>query len=94
MVHILNHIATRGLMPDLTIILDITSNQGLLRAEQARKKDRLENESSAFHKRVRKGYFALAKKEPKRIKIIPVVGSIEDMHEKVMKVVVERRGFV
>jgi thymidylate kinase len=38
----------------------------------------MELKSSAFHKKVRNGYLALAKKEPVRIKVVKVEGNIED----------------
>ncbi|MDI6782725.1 MAG: dTMP kinase [bacterium] len=69
-----NYIATTGLAPDLTFFFDIDPTLGLSRrAKSARgRMDRLEKEQLVFHKRVRKGYLALAKKEPHRIKVIPV----------------------
>ena len=69
-----NSIATTGLEPDLTFFFDIDPKLGLSRrAKSARgKMDRLEKERLAFHHRVRKGYLALAKKYPHRIKVIPV----------------------
>ena len=85
----LNQIATRGLRPDLTMVLDISVKQGLKRArgeERGSKGDRLEQESFSFHNRVRQGYFELAKKEPKRIKIISAKGTIQEVHRRVCHV--------
>ena len=68
----LNKIATGGLEPDLTLLIDLDVKKGLARVKQAnRKVDRLEQETLSFHQRVRKGYLKLAKNYPRRIKIIP-----------------------
>jgi dTMP kinase len=66
----LNRIATGGLGPDLTLLLDVDVADGL---EQARAKgvDRLEMEGLEFHQRVREGYLAIAAQEPERFRIVP-----------------------
>lgn len=66
----LNGIATGGLKPDLTLLLDLPVEQGLARAAKARQADRLENEQIAFHHRLREGYLALAQAEPARFAVI------------------------
>jgi len=63
----LKKIATGGLTPDLTILLDVETREGLRRAGI---KDRMEIKSVRFHKKVRQGYLKIAKKEPRRIKVI------------------------
>ena len=73
----LNKVATGGLKPDLTILLDVDTATGLDRAK-AKGVDRMERKCFAYHKRVRAGYLKLAKIYPKRIKVIRVGGSIED----------------
>lgn len=72
----LNRISTGNLTPDLTILIDIDTSEGLKRA---RKKgiDRMESKDVAYHKRVRAGYLRNAKDEPKRIKVIKMEGSID-----------------
>jgi dTMP kinase len=65
MVKATNNTATQGLKPDLTILLDITAEDGLAR-KKGRKKDRFEREELAFHQRVRQGYLKLAADEPGR----------------------------
>jgi dTMP kinase len=59
----MNTIATQGLKPDLTILLDISVQSGLARKKTA-KQDRFENEEIAFHERVRKGYLEMAAADP------------------------------
>jgi dTMP kinase len=65
----LNQVATGGLIPELTILFDIESEDGLSRLHPGTQ-DRLELESLSFHQRVRHGYLELAKKQPERWKII------------------------
>ena len=60
--------ATRNIKPDLTFLFDIDAPDGLARINRA--KDRIEQRGFDYHNRVRKGYLALAKQEPKRIKLI------------------------
>ena len=63
-------ITTQGIKPDLTFLLDIDPQEGLRRAGKV--KDRIELKKLYFHQQVRRGYFKLVKKEPGRIKVIPV----------------------
>lgn len=62
--------ATQDIRPDLTFVLDINTRKGLQRIQ--REKDRIERRALAYHERVRAGYHALARKEPRRVKLIPV----------------------
>ena len=70
LIKLVGKFATKGLKPDLTFLMDIDVREGLRRA--GRYKDRIEQKTLAYHKRVRKGYLHLSKLEPKRIKIITV----------------------
>lgn len=57
-------LATGGLIPDLTILLDIDPEEGFRRLmRQGRKRDRIELEDIAFHRRVRRIYLDLAESE-------------------------------
>jgi dTMP kinase len=60
-----NQMGTQGLVPDLSILLDVPAEEGLAR-KQGERPDRFETESVAFHKRVRDGYRRLAEDEPWR----------------------------
>ncbi|MFN3430953.1 MAG: dTMP kinase [Candidatus Sericytochromatia bacterium] len=62
----LNEMATDGLRPDVTLLLDLPSEEGLARVARSRAIDRLEDEAIAFHHRLRDGYLALAAAEPDR----------------------------
>jgi dTMP kinase len=61
-----NAIATRGLRPDLTVLLDLPVATGLERRLGERAPDQFEREALAFHGRVRDGFLALAAAEPDR----------------------------
>jgi len=64
----LNNWATGGLLPDLTILLDLPPAAGLGR--RASSADRLEAEPTEFHERVRAGFLALARAEPDRYLVL------------------------
>jgi dTMP kinase len=71
----LNQLATEGLTPDLTVLLDLDPAIGLLRcgrssSAESSSQDRIEAEPLHFHQRVREGYLALARAEPDRIRVI------------------------
>jgi len=69
-VHELNRIATGGLTPDLTLLLDVDAASGLAQAT-TEGADRLEAAGRDFHERVRAGYLEMAAAEPDRIKVVP-----------------------
>jgi dTMP kinase len=64
-----NEMATGGIKPDLTILLDMPADKGLCR-KNARNHDRFETEDIAFHHKVRNGYLKLAAQEPARWMVI------------------------
>ena len=66
----LNDMATGGLVPDLTLLLDLPVETGLARVARARESDRLEIEAIAFHERLRAGYLAIACQEPGRFVVV------------------------
>jgi len=71
-----NRVGTRGLVPDLTVLLDMPVEAGLARKNE-KNKDRFEVESVKFHRRVRKGYLKLAGQEPERWLVIDATLSKE-----------------
>jgi dTMP kinase len=77
-VRMLNNVAAQGLKPDLTILLDISAEEGLAR-KKAKKQDRFEQEELAFHHRVREGYLKLAADEPERWLVIDATQSREEI---------------
>ena len=71
LIHHLNRVATDGLVPDLTIVLDVPVKVGRERTRRRRRAlDRLELEDFEFHQRVREGYLTIAKEEPHRVRVI------------------------
>jgi dTMP kinase len=59
-----NAIATGGLTPDLTLLLDLPAAVGIERRTAAGEVDHFDKESMAFHERVRAGYLELAGEDP------------------------------
>ena len=66
----LERIATGGLKPDLTLLLDLPVAHGRARASQRSDADRIEVERDDFFKRVRARYLARAQAEPARFRVI------------------------
>lgn len=63
--------ATHGLLPDLTVLLDLDVAEGRRRLDAAQGRyDRLEAEAAEFHERVRRTYLALAAAEPERFLVV------------------------
>jgi dTMP kinase len=62
--------ATQGLVPDLTVLLDVPPEVGLARARGRAAADRLESESLEFHQRVRQTFRALAEAEADRYLVV------------------------
>lgn len=84
LIRTINRVATGGLTPDLTILLDLDPREGLRRVRERGQVplpesllDRLEAEALEFHDRVRKGYLQLAREEPHRFQIIDATQSEE-----------------
>ena len=74
--------AAEGLLPDLTILLDLDETIGRTRLDSSRTQyDRLEAEKQDFHARVRAGYLELAAAEPERFLVLPATDSIENLAE-------------
>ncbi len=70
--------ATRGLVPDMTLLLDLDPAIGLARATGS--PDRIEQESLAFHQAVRQGFLALAAKAPHRYLVVSAEQSPDQVH--------------
>ncbi|MEI7998212.1 MAG: dTMP kinase [Candidatus Omnitrophota bacterium] len=73
--------AVGGIKPNLTLLFDINTKEGLSRTNA--QKDRIELRPLEYHNRVRQGYLTLAKKEPRRIKVISVNAPKEIIFERV-----------
>jgi dTMP kinase len=71
----INRFTVNGILPDLTLLLDLDIATGFERIAQrylelGESADRFEQEDRSFHKRVRDGYLKLAQEDPKRFRII------------------------
>ncbi|MDA3936827.1 MAG: dTMP kinase [Actinomycetota bacterium] len=88
-VEAMNRIATGGLVPDLTLLLDIDPVEGIRRAT-GRGADRLEQAGAEFHACVREGFLTIAADEPDRFAVIDASGSLDDIEELVLAEVVSR----
>ena len=84
-IHNLNNIATNGLKPDLTIVLDVDveTSQNRVGSE----KDRMESAGLEFFERVRKGFLEIAKQEPERVRVIDSTQTIEEIHKQILELV-------
>ena len=80
----LNETATGGLVPDLTLVLDLPVN--MARLDEGRL-DRLESEGRSFLARVAAGFRGLAEKEPGRVKLIDGSGEVQTVHGKMVAAV-------
>jgi dTMP kinase len=78
----LNAIATEGLAPDRTLVLDVDPTLGIARATKGGA-DRLEAESLAFHQRVRDGFLAIAAEEPRRVRVVDASGDPQAVADRV-----------
>lgn len=76
----LNEMATQGLRPDLTFLLDLDPEVGLKRVAESRATDRLEHEAIAFHHRLRNGFLELQTQEPERIHRIDATLPADQVH--------------
>lgn len=74
----INDLATGGLRPDLSVILDVDVEEGRRRGGRGGR-DRIEREEIEFHRRVAKAYRQLAVSEPD-VALVDGQGEIEDVH--------------
>lgn len=84
-------LATGGLKPDLTLFFDITVETAIRRMhnrdESQAKRNRMDAETADFYSAVRTAYLQIAKREPRRFRVIDASGSIEEIHSNVSKLV-------
>jgi dTMP kinase len=82
--------ATGGLTPDITFLLDIPAEEGLLRRKQHGGWNRLDAYNLEFHERVRQGYLALAQAEPQRWLTIDARPSVEAIQQELQRLLAAR----
>ncbi|MBI3764416.1 MAG: dTMP kinase [Chloroflexi bacterium] len=82
--------ATGGLKPDLTILLDVETEEGLRRRRSSGEWNRLDAYALAFHQRVRQGYLGMAAAEPERWVVVDAGRAVEEVAEEVWRGVSKR----
>lgn len=90
----LSMLATQGVQPDLTILLDLEPSQVLNRTDvtsnqggQREERNRFDVEAEEFHQRVREGFRLLARKYPERIKVVDASRTVEEIHGEIVGLV-------
>jgi len=87
----LNEIATRGLWPQLTFLLDCPPEIGLRRARarppEPTREDRFELHEISFHRRVRHGYLRLAAEHQNRYRVLDATADTGTVHRRVMAII-------
>ena len=82
--------ATGGLVPDLTILLDVNVEEGLKRKKNDNEWNRLDAYTVEFHQRVIKGYHQMVKDEPNRWVVVDAGQKWESVQEELKKVILGR----
>lgn len=82
----INNIATGGLKPDLTLLLDTQPELGLGRKRNI-ESDRFDDEDITFHRKVREGYMCEVKKEPARWHVIQAHQPIDVISKVILDIV-------
>jgi dTMP kinase len=87
----LNALATGGLLPDLTVLLDLDPMAGMRRIA-GRPLDAFERMESSFHRRVREGYLEIARADKRRVLVFDAARDPEVLHAEVGRAVDEFLG--
>ena len=91
LINTLNKMSTGGLMPDLTILFDIASDDGLSRLHPGGH-DRMEREDIDFHLRVRTGYQQLAEDNPERFETLDASKALSVVQDEFRKILSKKFG--
>jgi len=84
-----NEVATGGLTPDLTVVLDLPVSVGLARRRVDRgQQNRLDRETEHFHLKVRRGFLALAAEAPTRMTIVNANRPVQEVQDELTEIVV------
>jgi dTMP kinase len=86
----LNRFATSGVLPDLTLFLDVPVALGLTRKKKTGYLDRLDRESAGFHKAVRNGYIRIARQNPRRVRTVDGAATEGDVGQAIDRIVHNR----
>ncbi len=82
--------ATGGLVPDLTVLLDVDVEVGLRRKKKDNEWNRLDAYTVEFHQRVRTGYQEMVKAEPTRWRVVDAGQKWDEVQKELRKVIEEK----
>lgn len=82
--------ATGGLVPDLTVLLDLDVEEGLKRKKKDNEWNRLDAYTVEFHQRVRDGYHEMVKAEPHRWMVVDASQKWEPVQEELRNVIMDK----
>ncbi len=81
----LHRVGSGGLMPDVTLLLEISVEEGQRRAKaRAANKDRMGSKNDAYYTRVAERFRELAESEPARFRVIDASGTAEDVTQRIV----------
>jgi dTMP kinase len=84
-----NKVATGGLTPDLTVVLDLPVSVGLVRRRVDHgQQNRLDRETERFHRKVRRGFLTLAAEEPARVMVVNTNRPAQEVRDELTEIVV------
>lgn len=97
LLRVLNSMASQGVRPDLTLLLDCPVNIGITRTAERQSRapgviaqDRFEKEKLEFHEKVRQGFLNLARAEPGRISVIDASASVQEVFAAI-RIIVDKK---
>lgn len=91
-VYKVNEFALQGIMPDMTILMDLDAEVGLARKKNQAELDRMERESVDFHKKVVAGYRDLADRYPERIFKVDAALQVQEIHDIIVANIEKKLG--
>lgn len=91
-VYKVNEFALQGIMPDMTILMDLDAEVGLARKKNQAELDRMERESVDFHKKVVAGYRDLADRYPERILKVDASLQVQEIHDIIVANIEKKLG--
>lgn len=91
-VYKVNEFALQGIMPDMTILMDLDAEVGLARKKNQAELDRMERESVDFHKKVVAGYRDLADRYPERILKVDAALQVQEIYDIIVANIEKKLG--
>ena len=89
----LYRLAIGNLVPDLTLVLDLSAADGLARAAvRGGGEDRYERMGAAYHQRLREAFLSIAKNDPERCRVIDAAAEADDVEARIFEIVAAEFG--